>query len=123
MTKNEHPTRSAEIVAAEWSDLFNLGDDLIDSAMLRAAYAEPRLRELFPKVSHGALYFSRCIHYPRTMDVGTLLRRAGGGFMVHRRSDGSILGEPETVEEAVALIVANLPAGCGPAIDGSAEDL
>ncbi|MFE3681599.1 DUF6193 family natural product biosynthesis protein, partial [Streptomyces griseus] len=31
-------------------------------------------------------------------------------------------GEPETVAEAVALIAANLPEGCGPAIDGSASD-
>ncbi|MFB6664253.1 DUF6193 family natural product biosynthesis protein [Streptomyces parvus] len=123
MTEKEDLTSTAEIVAAEWSGLFNLGDDLIDSAMLRAAYAEPRLRELSPKVSHGALYFSRCIHYPRTKDVGTLLRRGGGGFVVHRQSDGTILGEPDTVEEAVALIVANLPEGCGPAIDGSVHDL
>ncbi|MFH8665242.1 DUF6193 family natural product biosynthesis protein [Streptomyces anulatus] len=35
----------------------------------------------------------------------------------------TVLGEPETVEEAVALIAANLPEGCGPAIDGSANDL
>ncbi|EGE43049.1 hypothetical protein GTY83_18435 [Streptomyces sp. SID4928] len=35
----------------------------------------------------------------------------------------TVLGEPETVKEAVALIAANLPEGCGPAIDGSASDL
>ncbi|MFD4593212.1 DUF6193 family natural product biosynthesis protein [Streptomyces rubiginosohelvolus] len=121
--ESEDLTRSAEMVAAKWSGLFNLGDDLIDSAMLRAAYAEPRLRELFPTVSHGALYLSRCIRYPRPHDVGALFRRAGGGFMVIRQSDGTVLGEPDTVEEAVALIVANLPEGCGPAIDGSVEDL
>ncbi|MFD5873113.1 DUF6193 family natural product biosynthesis protein [Streptomyces sp. NPDC060322] len=123
MTTTEDSVQSAKVVAAAWTGLLKLGDSLIDSAMLRAAYAEPRLRELFPKVSHGALYFSRCIQYPRTKDVGTLLRRAGGGFMIHRQSDGTILGEPETVEEAVALIVANLPDGCGPAIDGTADDL
>ncbi|SBV00106.1 hypothetical protein YW5DRAFT_01706 [Streptomyces sp. Ncost-T6T-1] len=43
--------------------------------------------------------------------------------MVIRQSDGTVLGEPETVEEAVALIVANLPEGCGPAIDGTADNL
>lgn len=43
--------------------------------------------------------------------------------MVIRQSDGTVLGEPDTVEEAVALIVANFPEGCGPAIDGSVEDL
>ncbi|MFD9290265.1 DUF6193 family natural product biosynthesis protein [Streptomyces sp. NPDC060030] len=123
MTEMEDHTQPTEIVAAAWRGLFSLGDDLIDSAMLHAAYAEPRLRELFPKVSHGALRFSRCTRYPWTKDVGTLLRRAGGGFVVHRQSDGALLGEPETVEEAVALIVANLPDDCGPAIDGTADDL
>ncbi|MGW4125819.1 DUF6193 family natural product biosynthesis protein [Nocardia sp. NPDC004711] len=29
----------------------------------------------------------------------------------------------ETAAEAVALIASHLPAGCGPAIDGTAEDL
>ncbi|WP_343233741.1 DUF6193 family natural product biosynthesis protein [Streptomyces sp. CS131] len=43
--------------------------------------------------------------------------------MVVRQSDGTVLGEPDTVEEAVALIVANLPEGCGPAIDGAGHDL
>ncbi|MCT6775278.1 DUF6193 family natural product biosynthesis protein [Streptomyces sp. CS7] len=123
MRSNEVLVQPAEIVAADWKTILDFEDDLIHSAMPRAAYAHPRLRELFPTVSHGALYFSRCIHYPRTKDVGTLLRRAGDGFMVHRQSDGTILGEPDTVEEAVALIVANLPEGCGPAIDGSVHDL
>lgn len=40
-----------------------------------------------------------------------------------RLSDGVTLGETETVEEAVKLIVANLPEGCGPAIIGTADDL
>ncbi|MFE4449634.1 DUF6193 family natural product biosynthesis protein [Streptomyces sp. NPDC056796] len=43
--------------------------------------------------------------------------------MVRRQSDGALLREPGTVEEAVALIVANLPDGCGPAIDGTADVL
>lgn len=43
--------------------------------------------------------------------------------MVIRHSDGVILGEPDSVEAAVELIVANLPEGCGPAIIGAADDL
>lgn len=123
MTGDEARTRAAEIVAAKWKSVLDPGDGLIDPTMPRAAYANPRLRELFPIVSHGALYFSRCIRSPWTHDVGALFRRGGGGFMVIRHSDGTVLGEPETVEEAIALIVANLPDGCGPAIDGTVDDL
>ncbi|MFE7106138.1 DUF6193 family natural product biosynthesis protein [Streptomyces sp. NPDC057575] len=123
MTGDEARTRAAEIVAAKWKDILDSDDGLIDPTMPRAAYANPRLRELFPIVSHGALYLNRCIRFPWTNDVGALFPRGGGGFMVIRNSDGTVLGEPETVEEAVDLIVANLPDGCGPAIDGTADDL
>ncbi|MEU2250770.1 DUF6193 family natural product biosynthesis protein [Streptomyces sp. NPDC019224] len=74
-------------------------------------------------VSHGALSLHRCTRFPWTNDVGTLYPRAGGGFMVIRSSDHTVLGKPDTVEDAVALIVANLPEGTGPAIDGTADDL
>ncbi|MCY1652394.1 MULTISPECIES: DUF6193 family natural product biosynthesis protein [Streptomyces] len=123
MTKDEDLAQAAKIVADKWRAILDSGDSLIDPSMPRAAYVNPRLRELFPTVSHGALYLSRCIRYPRPHDVGSLFPRAGGGFMVVRQSDGTILGEPDTVEEAIDLIVANLPAGCGPAIDGTAHDL
>ncbi|CAH9416057.1 hypothetical protein SGL43_03079 [Streptomyces globisporus] len=123
MTNNEEREQAAELVAEKWRTILESEDNLINPAMPRAAYADRRLRELFPIVSHGALYFSRCIRSPWTRDVGALFRRGGGGFMVIRQSDGTVLGEPETVEEAVALIVANLPEGCGPAIDGSVHDL
>lgn len=123
MAGDEVLAQTAEIVAAAWKTILDYEGGLIDPAMPRAAHAHPRLRELFPTVSHGALYLSRCIRYPRPHDVGALFRRSGGGFMVIRQSDGTVLGEPDTVEEAVALIVANLPEGCGLTIDGSVEDL
>ncbi|MEI5036219.1 DUF6193 family natural product biosynthesis protein [Streptomyces sp. S1A(2023)] len=123
MTNNEDRERAAELVAEKWRTILDSEDNLINPAMPRAAYADQRLRELFPIISHGALYLSRCIRSPWTQDVGALFRRGGGGFMVIRQSDGTVLGEPSTVEEAVALIVANLPKGCGPAIDGSVHDL
>ncbi|WP_406399846.1 DUF6193 family natural product biosynthesis protein [Streptomyces sp. NBC_00879] len=77
----------------------------------------------FPIISHGSLHLSRCTQFPWTRDVPALYRRQGGGFTVIRLSDGVTLGETETVEEAVKLIVANLPEGCGPAIIGTADDL
>ncbi|MEV1177563.1 DUF6193 family natural product biosynthesis protein [Nonomuraea sp. NPDC049784] len=33
------------------------------------------------------------------------------------------IAEAEIAAEAVAIVVAHLPAGCGPAIDGTADDL
>ncbi|WP_408994533.1 DUF6193 family natural product biosynthesis protein [Streptomyces sp. 1268] len=123
MANDEALVQPVEIVAAAWKTILDSEDGLIDPAMPHAAHAHPRLRELLPTVSHGALYLSRCIRYPRPHDVGALFRRGGGGFMVIRQSDGTVLGEPDTVEEAVALIVASLPEGCGPAIDGSVHDL
>lgn len=119
---SEPPRGAAEIVAAEWQRIFEFSERRINPAVPRAAHAHPRLRELFPMVSHGALYFSRCTQYPWTHDVAALFPRPGG-FHVFRHSDKTVLGEPDTVEEAVELIVANLPDNCGPAIDGTPDDL
>ncbi|WP_373299892.1 DUF6193 family natural product biosynthesis protein [Streptomyces xantholiticus] len=33
------------------------------------------------------------------------------------------LGEVDTLEQAFALVVANLPEGCGPAVIGTADDV
>ncbi|MFD3533292.1 DUF6193 family natural product biosynthesis protein [Streptomyces sp. NPDC058664] len=44
-------------------------------------------------------------------------------FHVFRHSDKTVLGEPDTVEEAVEPIVAHLPDDCGPAVDGTPDDL
>ncbi|MFD9221871.1 DUF6193 family natural product biosynthesis protein [Streptomyces sp. NPDC060064] len=114
-------TSAAEIVAAEWRYHLEEDEGLVDPAMVRAAYAQPRLRELYPMVSHGTLYLSRCTDYPGSF-VPVVYRMVRGGYQVTARSIGS-LGEVNTVEEAFALVVANLPEGCGPAIVGTARDV
>ncbi|MFD9034700.1 DUF6193 family natural product biosynthesis protein [Streptomyces sp. NPDC059567] len=116
------PREAGEIVATEWQRILQLSARHIDPAIPHATHAHPSLRELFPMVSHGALYLSRCTQYPWTHDVAALFPRPGG-FHVFRHSDQKVLGEPDTVEEAVGLIVANLPDDCGPAIDGTPDDL
>ncbi|MFE7603444.1 DUF6193 family natural product biosynthesis protein [Streptomyces sp. NPDC057494] len=50
-------------------------------------------------------------------------RRNRPGYGNGTASDRTVLGEPDTVEESVELIVANLPDGCGPATDGTLDDL
>ncbi|MEU1893135.1 DUF6193 family natural product biosynthesis protein [Streptomyces pristinaespiralis] len=114
---------AAETVAAEWRRVLSYGPDRIDPVVPRTAYTHPALRELFPMVSHGVLYLSRCTKYPWTHDVGTAFPQTAGGYRVRRQSDNTFLGAVETVDEAYELIAANLPEGCGPAVDGTPDDL
>ena len=114
-------TSAADVVAAQWRLLIEEREGLVDPAMVRAAYAQPRLRELYPMVSHGTLYLSRCTDNPGSF-VPVVYPLVRGGYQVTARSIGS-LGEVDTVDEAFALVVANLPEGCGPAIVGTARDV
>lgn len=117
------PQNAEDIVAAEWATVLAYGPDRINPIVPRTAYGHRSLRDLFPMVSHGVLYLSRCIKYPWTHDVGTAFPQVAGGYRVRRESDHTVIGEVGTVEEAYELIAANLPDGCGPAIDGTPEDL
>ncbi|WP_082317595.1 DUF6193 family natural product biosynthesis protein [Streptomyces sp. NRRL WC-3549] len=123
MASNEEVRSAAEIVAAKWSDVLSCEPDLINPEVPRTAYAHPSLRQLHPMLSHGALYLSRCTQWPWTHDVGTAYRLAEGGYRVCLDSGRTVLGEVDTVEEAYELVAANLPDGCGPAIDGTPDDL
>ncbi len=123
MTNDEAPPAAAEIVATAWRTVLAYGPDRVDPAVPRAAYDHPALQELFPAVSHGVLYLSRCIRFPWTRDIGTAFPRAGGGYRVRRPSDNTLLGVTDTAQEAYRLIAAHLPGGCGPAIYGTANDL
>ncbi|AJT63298.3 hypothetical protein T261_1612 [Streptomyces lydicus] len=128
MNQGNTELQAPDAVAVKWQEVREASEDRIDHAMVEAAYANPHLRALFPNISHGSLHFSRCIKFPWTDDVPALFPRHGGGFRVKRMnepggSDRHLVGDTETPEEAVDLIVAHLPPGCGPAIDGTAEDL
>ncbi|OKK16832.1 hypothetical protein AMK16_24375 [Streptomyces sp. CB00455] len=123
MTNAETPQTASEIVAKEWQTILAYGPERVDPAVPRAAYNHPALRELFPAVSHGVLYLSRCTRYPWTHDVGTAFPQTSGGYRVRRQSDNTLLGVTETLDEAYQLIAATLPEGCGPAVDGTPDDL
>ncbi|RSS82967.1 DUF6193 family natural product biosynthesis protein [Streptomyces sp. WAC06614] len=101
----------AEVVAATWRYFLEEGGELVDPAVVRAAYAQPRLRELCPGVSHGVMFFNR--------GTGFAARRVGGE--VHKTPDGryrvrgpleapTTLAEVDTLDEAFALLVTTLPA-------------
>ncbi|MFK0184637.1 DUF6193 family natural product biosynthesis protein [Streptomyces rubiginosohelvolus] len=123
MTSNEDSQSDAEVVATAWSVVLSYGTDRIDPVVPRTAYSHASLRVLWPMVSHGVLYLSRCTEYPWSRDVGTAFPQSAGGYRVRRESDRTLIGVAATVEEAYELIAANLPDNCGPAVIGTADDL
>ncbi|MFF7922727.1 DUF6193 family natural product biosynthesis protein [Streptomyces mirabilis] len=91
--------------------------------LIEAAGAERTLRQLYPYNSHFALHLSSCTRYPYVLRVPSVLPRYDGRFRAFVPRVGTLLGETDTAEAAVALVVAHLPAGLGPAVVGSADDL
>ncbi|MCX4819178.1 DUF6193 family natural product biosynthesis protein [Streptomyces sp. NBC_01142] len=116
-------TSAADIVAAQWRCFLEGCEGLVDPAMARAAYAQPRLRELYPGVSHGIMFFSRYTGLPAAQVGGYVYPRADGTFWVRGPLGVGTLGEVDTLEEAFALVVDSLPEDCGPAIEGKGQFL
>ncbi|MFD9127081.1 DUF6193 family natural product biosynthesis protein [Kitasatospora sp. NPDC059571] len=83
-------------------------------ALLEAAYAQPALRGLRPVTSHFTLWFSSSIDFPYTR-VGCAVDPHHGGQYAVRSRGGEIVARTDTPEEAVAVVVAALPPGTGPA--------
>ncbi|CAM5264735.1 hypothetical protein SALBM311S_00289 [Streptomyces alboniger] len=90
--------------------------------LLEAAAAQPRLRRLYPFTSHFALLFSSSTSYPWTVHAGSIEPLHNGRFKVRRRNPFAVIGEVETAEEAVALLLELLPAGPEPVITASADE-
>ncbi|WP_328387179.1 DUF6193 family natural product biosynthesis protein [Streptomyces sp. NBC_00400] len=119
---------ASDVVALKWRKVRALSAEVIDPDMVEAAYAQPRLRQFVPLVSHGSLQFSRCTESPLTYDIPALFPSAGGGFVVIRMwepngSERHQVGWVETLEEAAALIASEIPADWGPAVHGTADDV
>ncbi|GAA2346678.1 hypothetical protein GCM10010416_80630 [Streptomyces caniferus] len=83
---------------------------------IEAAAAEPRLRQLFPFLSHGCLTFHRNTEYPWSNDLPFIACTTP--YKVYATGYAELLGETEIPQEAAALVVAHLPNDCGPAIEG-----
>jgi len=129
-----HEKGPAEAVAFQWERVkaqmrgeLTDGDFPLGMRLVEAAYAEPRLRQLYAYTSHWVLCFSRCVGYPFTDDIPCIdyvipeqlyrVRRPGWGDTTRT------LSGPVTAEEAVAIVVAHLPAGTGAAVAGTADEL
>ncbi|WP_406277455.1 DUF6193 family natural product biosynthesis protein [Embleya sp. NBC_00896] len=92
--------------------------------LIEAAGAEPGLRRLFPFTSHYNLTFSSCIEHPYAVRVPFVEPLRDGRFRVRRRgSGGLVIGETDTAQEAVALVMAHFPDDLRPAVAGTADDL
>jgi hypothetical protein len=109
-----------DVVEAAWQRV--LHDEYMDVRLVRAAHAEPLLRQLYPSSSHQDLHFSRCSG-EWSWDVPFIMHLPGGRYLVAGPSRSQIVGEADTAEEAVALVVSGLPPGCGPAVVGGREEL
>ncbi|MFI5744807.1 MULTISPECIES: DUF6193 family natural product biosynthesis protein [unclassified Streptomyces] len=117
-----------ESVVREWRSVLSEPSGVIDPTLSQAAYANQKLRSLFPLISHGSLQFSRCTRYPWSRDVPSLFRRRDGRYSVIRmwetgESGLREVGVADTASEAVALLAATLPEDWGPATEGTADDL
>ena len=84
--------------------------------LLETAAAEPRLRRLYPFTSHFALLFSSSISYPWIVQAGSIEPLHSGRFTVRRHNPSAVVGEVDTAEEAVALVLELLPTSCEPTI-------
>jgi hypothetical protein len=110
-------------VEQRWQEyMANLGEPHAELvAFVRAAARRPELRQLFPYTSMYTFCFSRCTGYPFTRDIPRVTPLSDGHYEV-TTPDGHPLGRGNA-DAAVELVVKHLPADCGPAVPGTADDV
>jgi hypothetical protein len=109
------------IVEAGWHAV--RADGRVRAELLDEAYAQPRLRQLFPWTGMGELHFSRCTGQMWTWDIPYIQPAADGGYWVSGPLRTQVVGPAATAAQAVAMVVERLPPGCGPAFVGSPQEL
>ncbi|MFF8271447.1 DUF6193 family natural product biosynthesis protein [Streptomyces sp. NPDC016562] len=90
-------------------------------ALVEAAHAERRLRELYVFSSHWTLGFSSCTGFPFHVEVAIAPSFGGSRYRVLKHPHADVIGEAVTAEEAVALAAAYLPADLGLTVTGTAK--
>lgn len=122
-----HERGPADAVAVKWRLLREemQGDIPFPAVrdLVEVAHAEPRLRQLYPFTSHWSLHFSACTGFPFTWVVPFVDPLRDGRYRVCGPNRGTVIGEADTAEQAVALVLSRLPADIGPAVEGTARDL
>jgi hypothetical protein len=141
-----HEQGAAAEVEQKWQTLHSQfkNDELKQGFALLVPLVEkamevPVLHRLFPFTSLFSLCFSRCTGYPFSGDCPSACpssRAVWQGYLTPQEraafgpekpysvadSKGHLLGQGDA-EEAVELIVRHLPPNCGPAVQGTADDL
>jgi len=125
-----HERGPAEAVTVKWrqllerlrqdADRLELARSVL--ALAEAAFSEPKLRQLYPFTSHWSLHFTTCTGFPFSWDVPFVDPLSAGRYLVSGPSRGISVGEADTPEGAVAMVVAGLPENCGPAVAGTADE-
>ncbi|MER8185711.1 DUF6193 family natural product biosynthesis protein [Kitasatospora sp. NPDC094015] len=82
--------------------------------LVEAAYAQPRLRGLYPHTSHHILRFAGRTTYPFPREAPFVEPCHDGCYRVHAATGGAVLHESASAAEAVAVVLAHLPADLGP---------
>ncbi|MEV6479778.1 DUF6193 family natural product biosynthesis protein [Streptomyces sp. NPDC051576] len=108
-------------VEAGWQKVRD--DGRVRPDLLAAAFAEPRLRQLFPWTGMGELHFSRCTENPWTWDIPYVLPAAEGEYWVAGPLRTETVGPAATPRQAVTMVLGRLPPDCGPAFVGTRDEL
>jgi uncharacterized protein DUF6193 len=120
---------AAAIVGIRWFDLIESHRASTRSADQRscltmaAAAGHPLLGRLFPFTSVFFLKFSRCTRWPYTMDLPSIVPTGVASFRVVAPGSPRYFSGELTLSDAIDEVVARLPGGCGPAIQGTADDV
>ncbi|MFI1154952.1 DUF6193 family natural product biosynthesis protein [Streptomyces sp. NPDC020817] len=94
---------SGDAVEAGWQKV--CVDGRVRPELLEAAYAEARLRQLFPWTGMGELHFSRCTEQGWTWDIPYIQPAAGGSYWVSGPLRSQAVGPAETVSQAIVTWV------------------
>ncbi|MEU8844162.1 DUF6193 family natural product biosynthesis protein [Streptomyces roseus] len=77
-------------------------------ALIEAASAEPSLRRLYPFTTRFTLWFSARTSHPFEVVAPAVEPLPGGRFQVLSPTQKRVIGEADTAQAAVALVVAGL---------------
>ncbi|MFA7767828.1 DUF6193 family natural product biosynthesis protein [Streptomyces sp. NRRL S-448] len=107
-------------MASEWQWLLKDADGADwpqYQALIESAYAEPKLRRLYPFTGHWALGFSPTPDYlftPSFVSIDSLL--GTGDYTIREWWNGPALHHVTTAAEAIAIAVDRIPADLSPII-------
>ncbi|MFF5176621.1 DUF6193 family natural product biosynthesis protein [Micromonospora sp. NPDC000316] len=101
-----------------WRNLLNSSSGWWSGdSVIRAAYEHPTLRRLLPFPTHGTLRFYTTPRPPwpaQPADSLPFIVCGAPPYRIFTAGYGQLIGEANTAEEAVTLLVASLPAGLAP---------